>query len=497
MTDEEGAGVATTAGRVRGLGSARATAFLGIPYAEAPVGARRWAAPVPRAAWEGTRDATQFGSACWQPRGGPLDGLVPGMGSADQGDDCLSLNVWTPKADDERRPVLVWFHGGAFSLGAGSLPVYDGMHLAVEHDVVVVTCNYRLGALGFLVLDDPSCVPNVGLLDQAAVLAWVRDNIAGFGGDPGRVTIFGESAGGGSVLSLLSMPTASGLFHRAIVQSGATDLLLDRARTTEVAEAFAGAAGVANGDIDALRSLPGPAVVAAQATAAASLFATVGTMPFHPCVDGEVIPHSWLQAAEAGTNPVPLIIGTTRDEMALFAGLDPSNATLDDAGLARRLTRLGIADAPPTIDVYRREGPTTASAIWSRVQTDTAMWMPALRIAEAHAAHAPVWMYRFDRPAADPALGACHGVDIPFAFGTIRSEGWETFLGDAPSARDLSRIVGALWSSFARDGVPSAPAVTWPPFDPERRATLVLDAAIEVVSDPSAERRRLWNAALA
>ena len=204
-------------GSLQGHTAPGSTAFLGIPFAEAPVGPLRWAPPSPVLSWSGTRDATEFGPAPWQPTGGPLDGLVPGMGSNNQSDDCLNLNVWTPSINGAQ-PVLVWIHGGAFSLGAGSLSVYDGSRLAAATNTVVVTINYRLGALGFLVIDDPSCTPNVGLLDQVAALEWVRNNISAFGGDPDNVTIFGESAGGGSVLSLLSMPSAVGLFQRAIVR---------------------------------------------------------------------------------------------------------------------------------------------------------------------------------------------------------------------------------------------------------------------------------------
>ena len=220
--------VETTSGAVRGIPGNGHHAFLGIPFAAAPTGELRWAPPQPASAWTGVRDATAFGPAAWQPTGGPLDGLVPGMGSEDQGEDCLSLNIWTPAPDSACRPVMVWIHGGAFSLGAGSLAAYDGTTLCTRTDTVVVTINYRVGALGFLVLDDETAAANVGILDQIESLKWVHDNIAAFGGDPDNVTIFGESAGGGSVLSVLSAPSAKGLFHRAIVQSGATELMLDR-----------------------------------------------------------------------------------------------------------------------------------------------------------------------------------------------------------------------------------------------------------------------------
>jgi para-nitrobenzyl esterase len=481
-------------GVVRGTTGAGCSAFLGVPYAAPPVGERRWAPPAPVPGWEGARDATRPGPAAWQPTGGPLDGLVPGMGSSDQGDDCLTLNVWTPAPDDARRPVLVWVHGGAFQLGAGSLGVYDGTRLAIATDSVVVTFNYRLGALGFLVIDDPSTAPNVGLLDQVAALEWVRDNIAGFGGDPDRVMVFGESAGAGGVLSLLSMPAASGLLHRAIVQSGATDLLLDRERAAEVTACFARCAGVDPGDVPALRDLSPAAVLAAQAQAAGELFATVGTMPFHPCVDGDVLPSSWLDASHEGVNAVPLVIGTTRDEMALFSGFDPAAATLDDASLRRRLTgaAAGGLDIEALIDAYTGTGPSAPPKVWSRIQTDQAMWLPALRIAEARAAHAPVWMYRFDWPAADAHLGAPHGIDIPFPFTTVDRDGWDSFVADPDVAMELAAVEQALWASFGRDGVPSAVGVEWPRFDADRRATLLLGRSVEVVDDPDGPVRVAW-----
>lgn len=485
----------TTRGVIRGVDGAGCSAFLGVPYAAPPVGELRWAPPTTAPAWEGILDATHPGPATWQPSGGPLDGLVPGMGSDDQADDCLSLNVWTPAPDDAKRPVLVWVHGGAFQLGAGSLGVYDGTRLATATDSVVVTFNYRLGALGFMVVDDPSASPNVGLLDQVAALQWVRDNIAGFGGDPDRVTVFGESAGGGSVLSLLSMPAASGLFHRAIVQSGATDLLLDRERAAMVTERFARCAGVEPGDVAGLRDLSPAAVLAAQAQAAGELFASVGTMPFHPCVDGEVLPSSWLDASRSGVNPVPLVIGTTHDEMALFASFDPAAATLDDTSLRRRLDGAAAAglDVEALIGAYADTGTAAPPKVWQRIQTDQAMWLPALRVAEARSAHAPVWMYRFDWPAADARMGAPHGIDIPFPFATVDVDGWDTFVADADEAMGLARLEQQLWAAHARDGAPSAAGVDWPAFDTGRRATLVLGRSVDLVDDPHGPVRRAWG----
>lgn len=478
-------------GILQGRSTPGSTAFLGIPFAEPPVGPLRWAPPSPALAWTGTRDATTFGPAPWQPSGGPLDGLVPGMGSDDQSDDCLNLNVWTPSVDDSR-PVLVWIHGGAFSLGAGSLSVYDGSRLAAATNTVVVTINYRLGALGFLVIDDPSCTPNVGLLDQVAALEWVRNNISAFGGDPDNVTIFGESAGGGSVLSLLSMPSAVGLFQRAIIQSGATDLLLDRDKAQLVAEAVARAAGLETVDVDALRAMSGAQIIEAQANAAMELFGTVGTMPFHPVVDGVVLPYTWLEAASSGFNPVPVIIGTNRDEMDLFKMFDPQAGSLTADGLRTRFEAVG-GNVDALIDAYRSTGASEPPEAWRRANTDIAMWLPALRIAEARSAHGPTWMYRFDWEASSPDMGSPHGVDIPFPFTTIDVDEWDTFVSDPEQAMSLASLMQRSWADFAAEGVPSLGDQDWPSYSADERATAILGRDVTVERDPNRQVRQAWN----
>ncbi len=486
---EERVTVATSRGEVRGVRRDDVDRYLGIPHSQPPTGTRRWSPPVPVEPWHSPLDASAHGPAAWQPVGGPLDGLVPGMGTAEQGDDCLTVNVWTPDAQGSSA-VLVWIHGGAFTIGAGSLAVYDGERLARASGCVVVTLNYRLGAFGFLLLDDDSATANVGLLDQVAALEWVRDEIAAFGGDPSRVTVFGESAGGGSVLSLLAMPAARGLFARAIVQSGATDLLLDRDGAREVTATFARCAGTDPSDIAALRSLTPAQVLAAQTAASAELFGSVGTMPFHPCVDGELLPSSWLDAA--AVNPVPLIIGTTRDEMDLFAMFDPSARTLDDGGLRSRLGRTGV-DVEAALTAYAATGTTDPPIVWRRVTTDRAMWMPAVRIAEAHAEHAPTWMYRFDWESSRPDMGAPHGIDIPFPFTTIDVDGWDGFVEDPADAADLATTIQSAWSSFARDGEPRLATGGWPRYDVTRRATALFGRSVSIEDDPNGAVRRIWS----
>jgi para-nitrobenzyl esterase len=493
----------TTSGPVRGTtttGDAPddVVVFRGIPYAAPPVGDLRWRAPRPPAPWTTPRDATVFGPSAPQPVGGMLDGLVPGMAVGAIDEDCLTLNVWTPAVDAGARPVLVWLHGGAFTIGGSSLESYDGARLAVREDVVVVSCNYRLGALGFLLVDHPGADANCGLLDQIAALRWVQENITAFGGDPGRVAVFGESAGAGSVLSLLSTERSQGLFHAAIVQSGATDLVLTRERALAVTDAFATAAGVAAADIDALRALAVDDVIAAQQAAAQRVFGTVGMMPFHPTVDGTVMVHDWLGAAKAGVSrDVGLVIGTTRDEMDLFHSLDPAAASLDDASLRQRLERV-VANPDALVEGYRAvDARASAPAIWAASVTDKAMWLPALRVAEAHAVHQPdTWMYRFDWPAADPKLGACHGIDIPFPFDTIDRVGWDAFVADPDRARALARAEQAAWAAVARTGAPTTDALpTWPRFDIATRSTMVLDGTPRVERDPRGPVREAWAAA--
>lgn len=362
---------------------------------------------------------------------------------------------------------------------------------------MVVSANYRLGALGYLLLDHPGTSANWGVLDQVMGLQWVRDNISAFGGDPDRVTIFGESAGAGSVLALLSTPVSFGLYHGAIVQSGATDLVLSRAQASEVTAAVATELGIDSGDLDAWRGVDVDTLIAAQVAASAKLLGTVGMMPLHPVADGSIMVDTWQVAAATGRAAnVPLIIGTARNEMALFAGFDPRTAQLDDRALQDRLSTQGRPDPGQIVATYRAEDASiTAPDIWTAITTDQAMWLPALRYAEAYAAHQrDTWMYRFDWPSSVPGLGACHGIDIPFAFDTVTSHGWADFVADADEARGLARTMQSLWASFARGSMPSAEgAPAWPRYETADRATMILGPECTVVSAPRDAIRTLWG----
>jgi para-nitrobenzyl esterase len=350
---------------------------------------------------------------------------------------------------------------------------------------VVVSVNYRLGALGFAPV---AGVANLGLLDQLLALAWVRDNIEAFGGDPSTTTVFGESAGGGSILHLLAAPTGRGLIRRAIVQSGATTLTLTAQQAAEVADRVR----------EGLSTDPATAeleeILAVQSKVGAELISRFGAMPFHPAVDDSIVTARPLAAV--AQSDVPLLIGTTAQELNLYA--DPSAPPLEPAHLTRRATRYlgnyGVADAESVLAAYAALP--TSSAIWAAIRTDAEMWLPAVHIAEANAA--PTFVYRFDWPAAPPNgwLGACHAIDLPFTFGTFGEAGWDAFVGHDEDADTLSELMGEAWAAFAATGSPASDGLApWPAFETQRRATMILDRTAAVVDDPRGGVRTAWAAA--
>jgi para-nitrobenzyl esterase len=469
--------VGISAGRLIGntvaSGDTTVHVFKGVPYASAA----RFQAPTAVTSWTGTRDATEFSPAAPQPIGGPLDGLVPGgyAGPIDE-HTCLTLNVWTPNPSaSSSRPVLVWFPGGAFTTGAASQPVYDGARFGAEQDVVIVTCNYRLGALGFLDTRAAGGVANCGLRDSIAALEWVRDNIASFGGDPARVTAFGESAGGGIVLHLCASPRARGLFSGAIAQSGATFNTLDPARAALVLDSLLAELGLADSKL--LGDMPVAEVLRAQTTAAGVLLGTVGMMPFHPMVDGDVLPAAPVDALAAGAVAgVPLVIGTTTDEMRLF--LDLSGPPPPRDKLCTRVARAVGVDAArgdAIVATYEAALATRdTNEIWAAVFSDIQMQVPADAMRAAHRAQGPTFSYLFGRPAVNPLLGACHGIDIPFTFGNF-VDGWAEFVGLDAGVEAAGRAIREAWATFARTGNPG-----WP----ESPATMTFGRDTFVAHDP-------------
>jgi para-nitrobenzyl esterase len=496
-----GAIVETTHGKIEGSTSDGCFRFLGIPYAAPPVGALRFRPPQPFTPWTGILPAQTAGTACPQP-----DGLLPGMAPGPQDENCLFLNVYTPAVDGGRRPVLVWIHGGGFATGSGSQAIYDGTKLATRGDVVVVTINYRLGALGFLApraagLDLEGATDNAGLLDQVAALEWVRDNVAHFGGDPGQVTIFGESAGAMSVCTLLAMPAARGLFHRAIAQSGA-------AQATQAPETAARATHqvLAELGLDAtraseLRAVSAADLVAAQSRATQQLQRDL-FLVFAPVVDPATLPIAPDRAIAAGAAAdVPFLSGTTRDEWRLFTFAVPKHYKLEEDVLhkriAHRLRLLGRGDAGALIERYRAERPAASPwELFDAIETDRQFRLPAIRLAEAqrrHQEHTYCYLFSWPSPAARGLLGACHAIELPFVFGTLDAAHMARFSGSGPIADALSQRTMDSWIAFARTGRATHGGIEWPPYDDVQRSTVVLDADSALASDPHSSDRLSWE----
>ncbi len=493
---------------MRGREDGDVLAFSGVPFAAPLAGALRFLPPAPPLPWSGVRDATRFGPAVPQ-LSMPVFSFINAAGRS-SGDECLTLNVWTPACDAGRRPVLVWVHGGAFLVGSGATPVYNGGALATRGDVVVVTINYRLGALGFahLGLVRRGALresTNLGLRDQIAALEWVRENIARFGGDPAAVTVFGQSAGGMSIGALLGAPRARALFKRAICQSGASDHVLSRDAARDVATRFLAALG--DPSPDALAQLPPAELLRAQRDVMAQRVSYVDLMAFLPAVDGDLIPEQPLDALRRGVAAQhDLMTGVTSEEWKLFGVTDPGLGRFEQEDLEGRLRDvlpLLYAEAPGPKRAARelrdalaeRGAETDARSAWLAFQSARTFVRPAARLAEAqHAAGGAVRTYVVNwRAAAAPrALGACHAIELPFVFGTGRHPLARGLTGIGFAAPRLTRQIQNAWIQFARTGDPSHQGLpSWPPFEPKRRATMVLGKRCELSEAPLDPDRQL------
>ncbi len=485
--------VRTAGGLVRGQRAAEPgdglAVFRGIPFARLPVGDLRFAAPRPAGPWDGVREAVAFGPPPPQ-SGRQLTPVPPPPPGADP-DNWLTVNVFSPDLGAAGLPVLVWIYGGAYRSGASSQLGYDGSALARQH-VVVVTFNYRVGVEGYAYL--PGVPANRALLDQVAALHWVRENIAAFGGDPDRVTVFGESAGAGAIAALFVMPAAAGLFRRAIAQSipgtffspglaaEVTAAIADEAGLPATAEAFAAAD-------------PARLVAAADAVRPGDHAGRWGAAahtdtPFSPVVDGEVLPVApWHAVAAGAGRSIDLITGHNRDEFRLFTELSGRRGRITEAEASHALWSL----APTTADgeaAYREAYPDAdAETLFELVHSDWLFRMPTLHFAQAHAAAGGrTFLYEVSYPAL-AGLGACHALDVPLVFGVYRELGRMLFGPEPPaSAIRLGDLMRLAWAAFAADGDPG-----WPPYAPGRRTTRIFDDPPDVAPYPETASMHLWD----
>lgn len=507
--------VETASGRIEGLTVGGVHVFKGIPYGAPTSGANRFLPPRKPAPWSGVRETKAYAGRSPQAPAAPQrPELATVWGPVDTlpvGEDCLTLHVWTPGLDNRKRPVMVWLHGGAFSYGSANSPRYDSTNLAGRNDVVVVAINHRLNIFGHLDLSAVggerfAASGNAGLLDLVLGLEWVRDHAARFGGDPGNVTIFGQSGGGGKVSALLAMPGAKGLFHKGIVQSGASIRFAEKERTTQLAAAVLKQLGLdggslTGGKLDALQALPLEKLQAYVATAQATLPKAkrplLDRYNFGPVIDGNVLPaHPFDPAASPLGDDVPVLVGDTTDEAAIFLAPDEAvwNRAVTEDELRKRIAAVAGDAADALLAYYRRRDPNDGATATPTDRLLTALTasnfgVRTVMLAEAKAARnkAPVWHYDFAwrTPAYGGRLKSCHSVEVPFVFDTLHVIGEQH---RKPGAQALAARVSKTWADFARTG-----RCDWPAYAAAKRTTMVFDDHCRTVDDPDGEVRPLWT----
>lgn len=491
-----GATVKTTAGSVRGLVREDVQQFWNLPYGASTAGANRFMPPQPVQPWSGVRDHFTVGTRCWQQPGvGEPAPVVLAMNRLEEeSEDCLRLNVFTPAANNGARPVMVWLHGGGFTSGSGNYLIYDGTLLAKKEDVVVVSITHRLNIFGFLHLADHggaewAGATNAGMQDIVAALQWVQDNIAAFGGDPQRVTIFGQSGGGSKVTTLMAMPSASGLYHRAIAQSGAALRGVPASDASAATERFLAKLGIGTNQLRQLHRLTPRQIQQALYSEPA-----VPNFAGGPVIDGTVIPrHQWDPSAPEFSANVPLMAGSTATENGW---LGPPPYDMIEADMQAQFVRLANGDVTKGNDLlvlYRRLYPNVRNRmLWLIAESDNTRRRNAqlLNVLKHAQGTAPSWLYYFDwhSPVDGNRMGAYHTLDIPFVFNNVDVAASMT--GAAQERYQLAHVMSAAWAAFARSGNPDhADMPHWPAFDPGTYPTMVFANETVVRNDPNREER--------